>query len=593
MGQTESKQVNFSHALAVSASVGALYGVAEGLLDLTVQHYHAAWIFPLAIVTGTLCFLLGGSLLAALCRLLPAGWQARMFAAGLGFALVYGLAPLASRQRLSHPVLFALTALGALLGAVSNRSWFSAAVVRVAKYGSVAALAAWSIVLVFTGSRTSHPRRSPTAGPNVLLVILDTVRADHLGSYGYRRPTSPVLDRLAAHGVLFETAISPSSWTLPAHASLLTGTYPHTHRTDRVESELPRQLPTVAEAFFQRGYRTAAFSGNRYFFTRRSGMGRGYQSFGDFFFGFADAIVQERLIAGLNHRLMAAGLVEDVWGRPWADQINRSLLRWLDRSAGPFFVTVNYFDAHDPYVPPAPWRGRFSSKPRPGGRLSIGTNHLPHLAPEELQDELDAYDGAIAYADHQLGQLLDELERRGLLANTLVVVTADHGELFGEHGLVNHANALWLPVIHVPLLFWWPGHLPAGLRIATPVSTTDVAATLLHLAGLPAGLPGEPLDALWEKPGSRPERPLPLSELAQLKIVPEFPDWWGPLVSVVSPQFQYIEDPRRGPLLFDWKADPGELHNLSGNPAYATALEQLQRLAQTRARTAMPRAALQ
>lgn len=593
MKAAEPEKMNFYHALAVSVSVGTIYGVVEALLDVSVQHYHTAWIFPLVIATGTLCFLLGGSLLAALCRLLPDSWQARVFAAGLGFVVFYAVAPLASRERLSHPVLFVLATVGALLGAVSSRAWLSGALVRAGKYVPIAALTLWAVSMVAAG-RSATYSGSPRAGsPNVLLVILDTVRADHLSSFGYSRPTSPVLDRLAAHGVVFEAAISPSSWTLPAHASLLTGTYPHTHRTDRINRELPRRLPTVAEAFFQAGYRTAAFSGNRYFFTRRSGMGRGFQRFGDFFFNFADAVSQERLISALNHRLMAAGLVEDVWGRPWADQINRSLLRWLDHSTGPFFVTINYFDAHDPYVPPAPWRGRFSRKPRPRGRLSIGTNHLPHLSPEQLQDELDAYDGAIAYADHQLGRLLDELDRRGLLGNTLVVITADHGELFGEHGLVNHANALWLPVIHVPLLFWWPGHLPAGRRVATPVSTTDVAATLLHLAGLPRRLPGEPLDSLWESPTAQPQRPLPLSELAQLKIVPEFPDWWGPLVSIISPHLQYIEDPRQGPLLFDWKADPGELHNLSGNPAYATALEQLQRLAESRAGVAPRRAALQ
>ena len=576
--ETASNPLRLNEVLKISAGLGALYGFLEGLLDLTVQHYHAEAIAPVLFLIGTACFILGGTALWLLAHLLPGGWRRPVVFFLLQFTAAFGLLPLLTTQQMSRGMRLLLSmALVLLASAVWDRleRVFVRGLVQWVVGLGVVELALFGLgsVRAVAGAGQTQPAKMSMHSPSVLFVMLDAVRADHLGCYGYQRQTSPTMDRLARRGVLFEMAIAPSSWSLPTTASLLTGTYPHTHHVDRMGHELPDEALTLAEVFRQQGYRSAAFSGDRFMFSRMTNMGQGFDLFGDYFLNLTDTLSQEKLVQVINGRLRALGLVEDTWGRPRAEEINQAALRWLDRTRGdaPFFLAVKYYDAHDPYVPPQPWRHRFSDKPAPGGKLGEWWRHVPHLTPEQLQDEMDAYDGGIAYADHALGELLASLERRGLLENTLVVLTADHGEMFGEHGLVGHTNALWLPVIRVPLIFWWPGRLPAGARIDVPVSTRDVGATILDVtANRSNHFAGNSLAALWR--GTRAEGgwPLPLSELARLKLAPEFPDYWGPLVSIVSSRFHYIEDPRQGPLLFDWKQDPGETHNLVADPAYTS-----------------------
>lgn len=411
--------------------------------------------------------------------------------------------------------------------------------------------------------------QAPKDSPNILVIVVDTLRADHLSAYGYTRPTSPNLERLAQQGVLFENAFSTSPWTLPSHASLLTGQYPY-ERGARDRKALNSRFLTIAEVLRARGYRTAAFSANLFWFTRQQGFGRGFIRFEDYFHSKLDMAWRTLYGGKLNSFVLRRLGFEDVPGRRRASDINSSVQRWIDRDRDkPFFVFLNYFDVHSPYLPLQPYRSRFSKQKNPGGILNNFVGRLrPRMTPTERQGEIDAYDGAISYVDHQIGDLLAQLRRRGLAKKTLVVITSDHGELFGEHDLFLHGNALYRDLIHVPLLFWWPGHVPARLRVAQPVTNAALPATVMELVGMgeQAPFPGPSLTQLWQDPDAYPDWPHPLAEHTRDPMVGQnLGD--GSMKSLVSPQWHYILTGNVDEELYDWVRDPGELNNLALTPA--------------------------
>jgi arylsulfatase A-like enzyme len=440
----------------------------------------------------------------------------------------------------------------------------------------VAALAVLALVGIQGGGwlreRTAIAklRTAPAGSPNILVIVVDTLRADHLSTHGYRRPTSPNLERIAQQGVLFENAFATSSWTLPSHVSLLTGRYPHEHggETGRYEG----RYPIIAEVLRNRGYRTGAFSANMFFFCRPMGFGPGFIHFEDFFHSVADMVARTLYGRKFNQVVLQPLGFEDIPARKLAVDVNRALLRWIDRDAGkPFFAFLNYFDTHDPYLPPQPYRSRFSRLRNPGGILnSFVLRDNPHMTPEQLQGEIDAYDGAIAYTDYQIGQLMEELGKRGLDGNTLVVITSDHGESLGEHGLFLHRNALYQELIRVPLIFWWPGRVPAGVRVEQPVTNAALPATLTELLGMAeqGTFPGPALAQLWRTPATRSDWPYPLAELAQwpFELAKQNPSYYGWMKSLVSSQWQYVVHEKFGEELYDLAKDPGELNNLARTP---------------------------
>jgi arylsulfatase A-like enzyme len=418
--------------------------------------------------------------------------------------------------------------------------------------------------------------RLPAAAPdlpNVLVIVVDTLRADHLSSYGYARPTSPNLDRIARQGVLFESAFSTSSWTQPSHASMLTGRYTYEHGADAYR-RLDDRYPTIAEALQARGYRTGAFSANFRVFCRRLGFGRGFHHFEDYYRSVDTILVSTFYGRMVEEYVLHRGFgFEDQIGRRWVDAINCAVLGWIDRDQGrPFFAFLNYFDVHDPYVPPQPYRSMFSPLENPGGLINSywGVDHIYVLTtPEQLQGEIDAYDGAIAYVDHHIDQLLGELQARGLAENTLVVITSDHGESFGEHGLLQHTNSLYREVIHVPLLFLWPGHLPDGVRVDEPVTIAALPATLLDLIGEDgqALFPGPSLTRLWQDLEVTVDWPYPVAEIAQHPWEPiENPSAHGAMSAALSSEWHYITHEKFGEELYDWPVDPQETLNLADRP---------------------------
>jgi arylsulfatase A-like enzyme len=409
--------------------------------------------------------------------------------------------------------------------------------------------------------------------PNVLVIVVDTLRADHLSGYGYSRQTSPNLDHVAQMGVLFEEAFAAASWTLPSHASLLTGRYPSDHGAEK--GPLDGRYPTIGEAFRSQGYRTGAFSGNSFFFCRRMGLGRGFAHFDDYSGSLTQAAVRTCYGRDLEALLNRLGL-KIFPTRRTAPQITDSFLHWVDsKPQSPFFAVLNYFDVHDPYFPPQPYRTQFSKLKNPGGIIdeSLASHTMPST-PEELQGEIDAYDGAIAYTDDQIGQLFAELKKRNLVDNTLVVITGDHGESFGGHGLFIHGNSLYRGQIRVPLVFYWPSKIPAGVRISRPVSNAAIPATLVELtdSNPKPAFPIPSLAQLW-KTSQDLEWPYPESDLAQLPWNPKAPNYFGAMRSVAGPQFHYIRNEKLGEELYDWRNDPQERYDLAKNKEFSTVLQ--------------------
>jgi arylsulfatase A-like enzyme len=404
-----------------------------------------------------------------------------------------------------------------------------------------------------------------TSAPNVLIVVVDTLRSDHLSSYGYKRQTSPNLDRIAGEGVLFESAFSASSWTLPSHASILTGLLPHEHNLRHDTHTLSSSAPLLSEELEKLGYRTAAFSANTQLFSRRQGFGRGFLHFEDYFQCAADMAARTIYGRKINRYLLPYLGFEDMPGRLRAADINAHALQWIDRDHHrPFFVFLNYFDVHDPYLPPQPYRGMFSTIRDPGGLIDSARHAPPKLTPEQLQTEIDAYDAAVAYVDGQLARLFQELKRRGMAQNTLVIVTSDHGESLGDHGLLGHGTSLYRGQLQVPLVFWWPQHIPSGLRISTPVSNRAIAATVMELVDGKTRFEAPSIAGLWNRTGAS-SQPLPVvSELAE--------NPWatttdlarsGWLESLIDSQWHYILYQEGGFQLYDWPTDPGELRNMA------------------------------
>lgn len=381
-------------------------------------------------------------------------------------------------------------------------------------------------------------------GPvSVLLISVDTLRADRLGSYGYAPAATPVIDRLAARGLRFAQATTVAPLTLPAHASLLTGTFPTFHGVrDNGSFYADESLTTLAETLKGRGYRTGGFVG-AFVLDRRWGLAQGFDHYFDDF--------------DLSAFDMTAGL--DAAQRPGHEVVDQALA-WLDSEREqPFFAWVHLYDPHSPYTPPDPYRGRFPA-------TASG-----------------AYDAEIAATDAQIGRLLDALEQRGRLERTLVVVVGDHGEMLGEHGEQQHGFFIYDAAVQIPLIVAGP-RIPARV-IADQVRIVDVMPTVLAALGVepPAATQGVNL--------------LPLAAGTPLDLIAFSETWypryhygWSELQAVRNGQFKFIAAPRRE--LYDVEADPGETHNLAeANPRMADALERgLRELVATTSADAAPQA---
>jgi arylsulfatase A-like enzyme len=304
----------------------------------------------------------------------------------------------------------------------------------------------------------------------VVLVSVDTLRRDHVGAYGYGRPTTPRLDALAREGLLAEDAVSTSSWTLPAHLSLLTSADPGAHGGVDMEHAFNRRVPTLAEAFRQAGFATHAVTSHLYV----------------------------SAVYGLDQGFDHLDFHQDRKATDVADRAMDLLDRHGDR---PFFLFLHFYDPHWHYDPPASTRAAFE-RPYSGDVTGVwgDFSKRERVSPADVQHLLDLYDGEIRYVDDEVGRVLDHMSSRGLDRSTLVVVTSDHGEEFQEHGSWEHQKTLYEEVVRIPLVFRGPGVAPR--REAAQVSLLDVAPTVLAWAGLPAWPHAAGL-SLLTSPGAR------------------------------------------------------------------------------------------
>jgi len=387
------------------------------------------------------------------------------------------------------------------------------------------------------------PEPAPVERPNLVVYLVDTLRADHLGCYGYERPTSPELDAFARGAILYEQARAQSSWTRPAVATVLTGLYPIAHGAQQRSQRLPESVETVAERLGAAGYDTALFTTNANV-TEKFGFAQGWRTF--------RYLARSRGGRRVQHLSSA--------------EINESVFRWLDERdpERPFLLFVHTLDPHDPYRPAEPFRTRLAPdvdvEAACCGRSTTLVDLDPEAARERARQSAALYDGEIAQNDAAFGDLLAELERRGLAAGTAVLFLSDHGEEFAEHGGWKHGWTLYEEQLRVPMVLRLPGGAHAGTRVATPVEQIDVAPTLYALAGVetPAELPGESLLArLAGGGGARTsfawlERPgLAFASAARggWKRIRFNGDWTPPLG----------RPPAR---LFDLATDPGEQDDL-------------------------------
>lgn len=418
----------------------------------------------------------------------------------------------------------------------------------------------WALasLLAIANGCGSDRQAAPERLPNLLVVTLDTVRADHLSAYGYVRETSPQLAKLAAEGVRFAQSYAAASTTLPSHVSLFTGTAPITHGVVKNGLPLAAGANTLAERMRAAGAATAAIVSS-FPLDRRFGLDQGFDHYEDDFTREGSSYPAE------TWRGFETGGAFDRRANLTTDRA----IRWLDArdAARPFFLFVHYFDPHDPYVPPEPWKSRFASPPDAAKSLAGA------LTKRAL---IDAYDGEIAFTDDEVGRLLAHLTARGLDRDTLVVVTADHGEGLGQHGVLGHAVNIYEEAVSVPLIVRWTGTIEAGRTIDGPVESVDVLPTVLELLGLPqddagrgqslagALLRGEALDP--DRAVFTHRRPYDESAVEAGKRV------HGDLLGVRRGRYKWIEGSVDGTReLFDLSSDPRETVNLTARDAERAA----------------------
>ncbi|MCY2929841.1 MAG: sulfatase [Planctomycetota bacterium] len=368
-----------------------------------------------------------------------------------------------------------------------------------------------SVAAAWVGWRHfGRPQPKTAVIRNVVLISIDTCRADRLSCYGYARPSTPHIDALAAEGVLFANALTPVPATTPAHSSMLTGSYPPTHGVRMNNGErLPDSNVTLAETLKKAGYRTGAFVGG-FPVDARFGLNQGFDTYDGQYTRqrFPDLPADERT----------------------AEEVSRPAMAWLDKNADkPFFLFLHYYDAHLPYAPPPPYASTFADDP---------------------------YAGEIAYVDHWIGQVIDRLRAIGAYEDTLVIVTADHGESLNEHNETSHGYFMYQSTMHVPLVIRLP-HARKGLKEEGNVSLVDIVPTVLDLAGLepPSQVQGISLRGPLEG-GALPDRTHPIYGES---LWPATFDC-GALHGIVEGPWKYIRSPRQE--LYDLSQDLTEKNNL-------------------------------
>ena len=427
----------------------------------------------------------------------------------------------------------------------------------------------------------------PPDAPDVVFVVMDTVKAENVSAYGYERETTPVFDEFASEGVLFEIASAPATWSLPAHASLFTGTFPSVHNAHGETRWLDAKLPTLAQEMAAAGWETRCFTANPHV-SPSFGLTRGFEwsdqawitGAGGRGFSFIYRIIDS---LGVTAKDKGGGQVVD------------NVASWMasrPEDAPPAFVFVNFLEAHFPFHQlPEEFRYQYTDLPlgelRAVGQIAFGVQMGRQLTDEEFdrihQPIVDMYDGGVMYTDHLLGQIIDAWRVRGTLDDTVFVVLADHGEHVGEHGAFGHVSSVYEQDLRVPFAIRYPAKIPSGSRVPEPISTLGTFATIYDLLDLEAPgtlqvgsllpaldprIEGEPFAVGQPVIAERFEE-----ELLSARFAPGTANGEGPLVSpwgryrtYRSGDLKLVQHYEHGQFsthLFDLAEDPGETTDIA------------------------------
>ncbi|MCK4547570.1 MAG: sulfatase [Candidatus Eisenbacteria sp.] len=393
--------------------------------------------------------------------------------------------------------------------------------------------------------------RARDSRPNLLIILIDTARADHLGCYGHHRPTSPNIDRLAERATLFDNAVAQSSWTLPSIASLLTGLYPTRHQAINIKSRLPLWRVTLPEILQERGYRTGAVISN----TLVSSKYNMHQGFDD----FDESMKGDYL---------------DVT----SEEVSNRAIQWLkDNHRDPFFLFLHYYDPHHAYIehPGFEFSEPYGGWIDPKARLQQIRTRLWAVKPRDAAYLASLYDSEIAFTDHHVGRVLKTLDRLGLDGSTLIVITSDHGEEFMEHGWLGHTRDLYEEIVHVPLILRNPAMPEMPSHFHPPVELIDIMPTLLEMLGVSwdnSGIDGASF--MGALSGAAYSDTIAFSDMCMLPIADRtgqteaFPDdgiKYYDIRSLRMGHWKLVRNMTEGNCeIYNLRSDPGETVNLTG-----------------------------
>ena len=421
-------------------------------------------------------------------------------------------------------------------GAISVPAARLAEVSRAGRRSSIHALLALGGLAACAGCAPATPPRAP----DVVLVSIDSLRADRLGAYGASRDTSPAIDRLAAEGARFETVVAPTSWTLPSHVTLFTGLSISGHRVLGKLDRLDPERRTLAQHFANAGYRTAAFVSSP-FLHRAFGFDRGFAVYRNF--GASEALgeaLPARPVHLASHADRTADRVVDAARRWWSDRPTPD--------PRPAFLFVHLWDPHYDYAPPPPWDSIFD----PDYAGTLDASHYERnrsitagMPARDLEHLRALYDGEIRWTDTQVAALLGALAGRGDLDHSIVCLVSDHGEEFFEHGRKGHMKSLFEESVRVPWILRHPPRVPAGTVVRGLASLEDVSPTLLELAGLP------PLAEATGRSRVPDLEGRPLTERPELLIL-------GGAAALRGPGWKIVRKPGGRSFYYDLRGDPGE-----------------------------------
>jgi arylsulfatase A-like enzyme len=327
--------------------------------------------------------------------------------------------------------------------------------------------------------------RADGSWPNVVLISIDTLRPDHLGCYRYERDTSPNIDQLAADGALFETAVSSTSWTLPAHCAMFTGLSDTVHGCVEMDRRLADSRVTLAERLKAAGYATVGFFSGPALHPV-FGLGQGFDNYVDCT-SYANLTVK---VADAGQPLDGGVVESESNADITSPRVYQQVHAWLQQNQRrPFFMFVHMWDVHFDFIPPPPYDRKFDPDYQgtvTGEGFFIDPSINPAMPARDLEHIIALYDGEIGWTDEHVGKILADLDKLKLRDKTVVMLLSDHGEEFFEHGRKGHRQTLYDEVIRIPLIVRYPGHVPAGLRVRRQARMIDVAPTLLDLVGMPA-----------------------------------------------------------------------------------------------------------